>query len=150
MTVSEQIISVLDALCEKFGIAINWTEENVIPYVEVLCRKLITYEIITSIAWLVFAILMTIGLVIATKKLYPIFKEHCVDEALFRNTLKAKSNHWSYELPYGWLIGSIFTIIGLVGLSIGMIAIIMVQIGDITKCLIFPEMYVFEYLKTLM
>lgn len=39
MTVSEQIISVLDALCEKFGIAINWTEENVIPYVEILCKN---------------------------------------------------------------------------------------------------------------
>ena len=29
---SEQIIEVLNALCEKFGIAIDWTAENVMPY----------------------------------------------------------------------------------------------------------------------
>ena len=31
MTVSEQIIQVIDALCEKFGIAIDWTTQNIIP-----------------------------------------------------------------------------------------------------------------------
>ena len=30
MTVSEQIIQVLDALCEKFGLVIDWTSENAI------------------------------------------------------------------------------------------------------------------------
>lgn len=32
MTVSDQIINVLDALCEKFGLVIDWTSENVVPY----------------------------------------------------------------------------------------------------------------------
>ena len=41
MTVSEQIIQVVDMLCEKFGMAIDWTGENVIPYIEVLCKKLV-------------------------------------------------------------------------------------------------------------
>ena len=49
MTVSEQIIQVIDALCEKFGIVVDWTSESVIPYLEILCTKLIKYEICTSI-----------------------------------------------------------------------------------------------------
>lgn len=75
MTVSEQIIQVVDALCEKFGIAINWTSENVIPYIETLCRKLVTYEISTSIAWMVIMTLLSIGSIVAAKKFYPTFKK---------------------------------------------------------------------------
>lgn len=54
MTVSDQIIQVLDNLCEKFGLAIDWTSENVIPYLTTLCTKLVSYEIWTSVAWLAF------------------------------------------------------------------------------------------------
>ena len=39
MQVSDQIIQVLDALCEKFGIVINWSGENVIPYLQELIKK---------------------------------------------------------------------------------------------------------------
>lgn len=39
ITLSDQIISVLDALCEKFGIAIDWTSQNVIPYIQLLAKK---------------------------------------------------------------------------------------------------------------
>ena len=56
MTVSEQIIQVIDALCEKFGIVVDWTNENVFPYLETLCEKLIAYEIATSIVWKFFKI----------------------------------------------------------------------------------------------
>lgn len=35
----EEIIKVLDALAEKFGLAIDWTSNNVIPYLETLCGK---------------------------------------------------------------------------------------------------------------
>ena len=41
MKVSEQIIQVLDALCAKLGMAIDWTADNVIPYIEKLCGKYI-------------------------------------------------------------------------------------------------------------
>lgn len=75
MNVSEQIIQVIDALCNKFGIAMDWTGENVIPYFETLCEKLIKYEIATSLASITFMFLFVIGCIIATKKLHPIFKD---------------------------------------------------------------------------
>ena len=31
MEISQQVIKVLDAVCDKFGIAIDWTSNNVIP-----------------------------------------------------------------------------------------------------------------------
>ena len=58
MTVSDQIIAVLDSLCVKFGIVIDWTQENVLPYVMEIAKKFITYEIATSSALLVAFIII--------------------------------------------------------------------------------------------
>ena len=55
MSFSSQFIEVLDALCEKFGIAIDWTSQNVMPYVTDLAARIITYEIWTSAAWVTIA-----------------------------------------------------------------------------------------------
>lgn len=133
MTVSEQIISVLDALCEKFGIAINWTEENVIPYVEVLCRKLITYETVNSIIWLVFDILILIAIALLIKKIGP----RAVSGAFYEEELG-----WIFVFVVGGIVMGIATIVAISNIAC--------QIEDITKCTLFPEMYIFEYLKTLM
>lgn len=135
MTVSEQIIQVIDALCEKFGIVVDWTSKNVIPYVETLCKKLIIYEISTSIAWMVIMTLISIGSIIATKRFYPTFK----------NGLEKEKN--SYEC--GWGIGSVFAIIGIVFINFVTICVLGTQIMDIIKCATFPEMYIFEYIRAL-
>ena len=54
---SEEIIKVLDVLAEKFGLAVDWTSENVIPYLEQLCGKYVNYEIATSVVWLLLGII---------------------------------------------------------------------------------------------
>ena len=53
MEISEQVIKVLDAVCDKFGIAIDWTNNNVMPYIEQLGNKIVAYDICMSIMWLV-------------------------------------------------------------------------------------------------
>lgn len=133
MTVSEQIIQVINDLCTKFGIAINWTGENVIPYIENLCQKLIRYEIVTSIAFMMFWILLSLATIIPIKKFAPAFKEGLNED-------------WNE----GWTIATVFSIIGLASIYIATIAISCCQINDIIKCVTFPEMYVFEYVSALM
>ena len=61
MTVDQQIIEVLDALCQKFGIAINWTSDNILPYVEDLAKNAVRYELYTS---LLYSIILAIGMAI--------------------------------------------------------------------------------------
>lgn len=135
MTVSEQIIQVIDALCEKFGIVVDWTGENVIPYLTILCKKLITYEIATSIVWIVIFLVFSIGSIVATKKLYPTFKRGL------------EQNKRTYDC--GWEIGTTFALIGLVIINVVAIIVIGTQIMDIVKCATFPEMYIFEYINNL-
>lgn len=134
MTVSEQIIQVINVLCEKFGMVIDWTSENVIPYVVTLCGKLVAYEIWTSAAWIVFMLVLCLIAGIATKKLYPVFKKGIEDQG-----------YWEE----GWTIGACFGIAGLVIIGIATILVVGFEVHDIIKCVVFPEMYVFEYIQGL-
>lgn len=63
----DEFIKVLDELCNKFGIAIDWTSANVLPYLEELCGKFIKWEIGTSIAWIVLSIISIIIVMIFSK-----------------------------------------------------------------------------------
>lgn len=64
MTVSAQIIDVLNDLCKRFGLMIDWSQENVLPYLQELSSKYISWEIATSTAWLLgFSILLIIGFI---------------------------------------------------------------------------------------
>lgn len=132
MTVSEQIIEVIDALCAKVGIAIDWTGENVLPYIETLCGKLINYEVGTSIAYIVIFLALIAGSIVAVKKFKPVFKN-------------GLDNSKSYEI--GWEMATAFSIIGLVIFYIISLIVVVGQIMDIVKCMTFPEMYVFEYVQ---
>lgn len=133
MTISEQIIKILDALCAKFGIAINWTGENVIPYIEILCKKLVTYEIVTSAMWILLVWVLFGVSAIAMKKLHPWLMK-------------------KYEEDYedGYTLLDILLWVATIIVGIAMVCVTCDQIVDIIKCLTFPEMYVFEYVSKLM
>lgn len=60
MQISDEIIKILEYLCSKIGITIDWTNNNVLPYIEQLCEKFIQWEIGTSIGWIIIMILATI------------------------------------------------------------------------------------------
>lgn len=69
---SEEIIKVLDNLAEKFGIAVDWTSQNVLPYLQELCDKYVNYEIWTSVVYVVICLLVVILMVYCIKKLIDI------------------------------------------------------------------------------
>ncbi len=57
---SAQIIEVLNDICEKFGIAVDWTSKNIQPYLKELMMKCINYKLATDIVWLVVGIVLLI------------------------------------------------------------------------------------------
>lgn len=54
---ANEIIKVLDNLGEKFGIAVDWSSANVVPYLQDLMTRIVKYETCTSVAWIVLFIL---------------------------------------------------------------------------------------------
>lgn len=67
MQISDEIIKVLEYLCTKVGITIDWTNSNVLPYLEQLCDKFVKWEIGTSITWIGIAIITAIIALIFSK-----------------------------------------------------------------------------------
>ena len=65
--VSDQIIKVLDNLCEKFGLAIDWSSKNIQPYLEELMAKAVNYKIAMSIMWLISGIFYSLYVVLELK-----------------------------------------------------------------------------------
>lgn len=125
MTVSEQIIQVLNALCEKFGVVIDWTSANAIPYISELCTKLVSYEIWTSVAWIaIMAVLSIIWFILMR---------------IYRSPIRE-----SWE--EGDFLG-ILAVFGSLVVCVAVIAVTGTQIFDIIKCVTFPEMHVFEYIQ---
>jgi hypothetical protein len=48
MEFSEQIIQVIDKIAEKIGIAIDWSQENILPYMQDLLRRYTTMQIVSN------------------------------------------------------------------------------------------------------
>ena len=125
---SEEIIKVLDALAEKFGLAIDWTSANVIPYLEQLCGKYVNYEIATSVVWLILGVISLLvgkwGIKIA---------KYCY-------------NRYKEEEYSNWDVGFIFAGIGTGVLSLTCVIVIICQVFDIGTCFTFPEKIILDEL----
>ena len=123
MTVSSEIIEVLDYIGEKFGIAIDWTSNNVLPYLQALVDKFIKWEIFTSIVWIAiaaFIIVMTITLMNLKR---------------FRKINEETD-------------GMLYVLAGL--LILVFFVVICIQIFDIIECNIFPEKVLYDFIKTML
>ena len=123
MTVSSEIIEVLDYLGEKFGIAIDWTSNNVFPYLQTLVDKFIKWEISTSILWIAIAAFVMVAMIVL---------------------MNLKGVREINEETYGMLW------IPIIALILASFMIICVQIFDIVECNLFPEKALYDFIKVML
>ena len=124
MTVSSEIIEVLDYLGEKFGIAIDWTSNNVLPYLQTLADKFIKWEISTSIVWIVIAAFV-IAIIIGLMSL--------------KGVREANEDYCDGML---WVLAGVIIIVSFI--------VICIQIFDIIECNIFPEKALYDFIKVML
>ena len=79
---SEEIIKVLDNLGEKFGIAIDWTSQNIMPYIQELMNRYRSYFITSCAIWLILELVLLV-----------------ISIVVFRGCLKEKekNNYWDWD-----------------------------------------------------
>lgn len=117
MKISDEVIKILEYLCTKIGVTIDWTNENVLPYVGELCEKFIKWETNTSYAWIAIAgVAIVIGLVFA-------ILIHCLDG-------------WD---GIEWFIFGMIVLLSMITIS--------VQVFDIIECQTFPEKAIYDYIQ---
>lgn len=61
----QEVITVLDAVCDKLGVAIDWSAENIAPQLEVFAARYSTYLVAVHIFYLVLALLVLAGSITA-------------------------------------------------------------------------------------
>ena len=125
MSFSSQFIEVLDALCAKFGIVIDWTSQNVMPYLTDLATRLVNYEIWTSMAWIV---ILGVAFVVLWK--------------LTKNARKDDSFDNVGKCVCAWVACGIIGII--------FVVVACVEVFDIIRALTIPEVVIYGFLKGLM
>lgn len=128
--ISEQIIQVLEKLGEQFGIIIDWSSENIMPYLEELCTKLISYKMAMAIFWIVFMPTLCFISLVITKRL-----------------CKKANLHTEY---YGGIETAAATMI-IITASISIITIVVVgvQIHNLILANTFPEKLIFDFVSNL-
>ena len=133
---SAQIIEVLNDICEKFGIAVDWTSKNIQPYLKELMTKCVNYKLATDIVWLVVGIvLLIIGGVILRFALTNNRKYHEIQDYVEQ----ARSN-------LDGVAGNQF-IIAMIAICISIILILYFTINLIT-CVTFPEKIILDMVQS--
>lgn len=135
MSISDQIIAVINDLCDKLGIAIDWSAENILPKVEELCAKYISYEVWSSVAWIgVWTFVTLVFLIIA----------RCMHKAELK---KDEDDRWDFDnSPMACL-----TIVAYVFTGIAAFITICVtgcQVFDIIEAKVFPEKTIYEFVSS--
>ena len=117
MTINEQT---LQELAKHFGLALDWSNENIVPYLQDLAQRVITYEFRSSIFWIVIgAIFILIGIVAVVLGI-----RSGIDDVIGFTVLVA---------IFLWFVG---------------IWIVGAQINDIILCGTLPEKILLRYIQT--
>ena len=136
---SEEVIKIFDYIGEKLGVAIDYTQDNIYPYLEDLWHRYITYEIIkNSIGCTVAIILILISLFIA-KKMWISYKE--IQNGSVKNNFFFYSN-WRPEMTDISIILSIL----IPAIIVVCIAIIIMSLTCILEWALIPEKCMMELL----
>lgn len=138
MAVSQQVIEVLDYLGEKLGIVIDWGTENVLPYVQELIRRIVTYKIV-SLAIPVVACLIILIIAIIFFKNFIKLRKQCL-------TNHASNIFWDFnsrnqvEMNFGWSVGLPFVIFGF----LVVVVMLFLLLNRLIQWIIIPEVPIIE------
>lgn len=133
MSFSNELITVLDYLAQKLGIAVDWTSDNVMPYLKDLCDRFIEYEIFNSFmtigAWAAFLLFFVCWLI--------------PTHIIAKNRLD-----WDWDHITCWVAGVAW--VGFVICLIGTIASAIYEGFHIVECWKMPEKVIIEYVQNLL
>jgi len=116
MTINEQT---LQELAKQFGLALDWSNKNIIPYLQDLAQRVITYEFRSSIFWIVIGVIFILIGIIAI-------------------VLSVRSDK-DYIIGFAVLVAMLLWFVGIV--------IICAQI-DIILCGTLPEKILLRYIQS--
>jgi hypothetical protein len=135
-----EVIKVLDHLCDKFGIAIDWTSANVMPYLQDLMSRIVKYGIYQNVSDIIYCLILLSIIALITRKLYKTSYKYAsiYDET---NEYDDKSNAMFFTTAF--MISLAITVIT----SIIVLCSIKASVDEIIELSTVPEKYVIEMIQ---
>lgn len=128
MTISSEITNILNDLGNRLGVVIDWGNQNIVPYIQELVKRIAYLRIANCIIWLVVAVILTVVIIKTIKWLYKYSKS---DER----------DVYSEDMIY---IGGIS-----MAIILGMVALIgyIWALNKLPEAIFLPEITAIEYIK---
>lgn len=140
-------VDAINALCEKFGIVVDWTAQNVMPYLLDLYERFIVYTIVVD---LISIIMSTICLIVTGKASFNIARSYINMAKSKDNTVTScfwNKNRWGeVELP---TISFIIVLLMALAIIISFINLCF-DIPHLIQTIFIPEMTMIEKLNAMM
>lgn len=129
---SSEFEKALDAVCDKFGIAVDWSSKNVIPYVQELSTRVVHFKMASAVFFVVLGVLMLISTILWVKWI-----KYCDN--------KYKEDGYSdWDLAAGLSVGACIIWI------VVAVYIVLTSAYDIVTYSIFPEKALVDFISTYM
>ena len=144
MSFSEQFKEVFELICEKIGVVIDWSQENVVPYVMDFLKRYVAYNIVEEILLILFSIVLIVGVVIFFKI---IIKDRAKCESKKKDTAFWECYSYSKDIDpgfgavLGFIFGSTILIGGIIMFCSGM--------SELLKWCFVPEFQIVEKISYL-
>lgn len=145
---STEVIKILDDLGKRFGVAIDWADKNVMPYLMELYDRFITYKIVVNcIPIVLFVVFATVFIIMLVKYFkYKNLAEKTLESNFFFDVHKYQYSEdviRSTSISDGLLFasGGATVLSGFASLLVG---------GNLLKLIFIPEVYMVEYLMNYM
>lgn len=127
---SEEIIKILDDLGERLGIAVDWTSQNILPYLQDLMSRFISLRNTQAIIWIIISSILILIMATIIVKMIKKLKE------LDKNSYSYDDKVITYILI--WLVlGTIIC---------GFLTVLICNIFGLIQNIYTPEITIIEYL----
>ena len=144
---SAEIIKILDDLAKRFGVAIDWADKNVMPYLIDLYERFIDYKIVLNIIPVILFVVCIIGVIILTTKYFKYM--NLAKETEQKNwAIKVYSYYGSTQYDTTDLFDGLALILGIATGALGLVNIFIIK--NLLELIFIPEVYMIEYLTNLM
>ena len=143
---SKEIIKVFDYIGEKLGIAIDYTQKNIQPYLEDLWHRYITYEIVINSLQFIGSFIITLICLYFILRFFKAKKKAYNGEIDSLFYQESSSSYYNYvELCDSGIVIIIIscTLFLIFGIST------IFQLSDLIELLIIPEKFILELVKTI-
>lgn len=137
MEVANSYVVALNELSKKFGVTIDWTKQNIQPYIQDMMGRVVKYEIFDSVLGMLFCILILgasiFSIMLAVKDYKNKYKEYKDGKSYSQPEFM---DYFLLTLLVIPIFCSTFTLFSC--------------IGDLYKCITLPEMIFLETLLSYM